>query len=128
MDLPPHAVSFDPEFTRETDIKLNCALAVCKTLVEESLNDALVAAAEKDWKIEGLAVGQRFVVQFTGAGGLAARRAAKLMRSMCFHSGHFARCFVAVEGPGKSTEIHLSCDKAPKTIILKTHVKQMRRA
>ena len=62
---PTTAPCYGPDFDRQVDttiIKVNLAVDVARSLVQDALLAALTAAAGDAWKLEGPDCGQRFVV------------------------------------------------------------------
>ncbi len=118
LEPPPHPVSYDEEFTRAVDrtiVKVNAAVTICTALLAEALGDSLAAAAEDQWKIEGSELDQRFTIVFTGAGGLAARRAAKFLASMRLREGCYQRFHGVVTGYDDNAERYSDGAIARKT-------------
>ena len=118
LEPPAEAPCYDPSFDRQVDttiIKVNLAMDVARTLVQEALLASLTAAANDAWKIEGPDCGQRFTIKFAGAGGIAAKRAAKFQHNMRLADGSFARFFVAAAG-GQNVEVFTAPDKSPETV------------
>ena len=126
---PVVAPTYEPDFDRQVDntiVKINIALDVARALVQEALLDALTAAAGDGWKLEGPDCGQRFVIQFSGAGGLAAKRAAKFLQCMRLADGSFTRHFVAAAG-GQNAEVFTAPDKSPKTVRIEILSKRLKK-
>ena len=132
VEPPLIAPSFDANYERDIDttiIRLNTSVAVARAVVQDAIASTLSeAAAGENWAFEGPEVGQRFVVRFSGAGGLGAQRCAKFLQSLKKANNEYARFYVSVAGSSQNVEMFMGADKSAKTIRTEVCTKKLKQA
>ena len=130
-DLPPLYVP-DPSYDREVDatiLRVRARAAVQKGGLQASLAELSGHAAldVKFWTLDGPALGQNFVLRFSGTPELAARRAGRLRDALKTPSGTWRRLVArpAVEG-GEEVEYSVDEDKSKKTIALEKATRKLK--
>jgi hypothetical protein len=118
-----------PEFDRDPDqciVRLNAAEMVSKESMVVALETLVHEANLKmeHFEIHGEPVSKRFVMRFTGTGGIAAQRARKLLSSLRTINGTWKR-FQCKAPSGNDTNLYVGPDKNQKTIKTEVAGKQL---